>query len=207
MGMARSKDELIIEHLERENRKLRDELSRAQGGQGAEPVAWRVSHPERTWAVYDKYPDWAEGDFEIAPLYTQPQPAQQGSVPEGWRIRFTDGELRIDTPDDAHFQFARNNSAPNHWIPNMLYDLGSALLSTPTTPQADGWVRCEDRLPTEADADFRDDVWVNDKAMRNPKYQQCLARWNTVKDIADYTHWKPTGLKRPQPPKEGEGDE
>lgn len=76
-----------------------------------------------------------------------------------------------------------------------------------TTPQADEWIRCEDRLPTEADADVDGNVWVYDWAMFNGEYRQTRATWWTVKDVSDYTHWMPTGLKRPQPPKEGRGDE
>lgn len=83
--------------------------------------------------------------------------------------------------------------------------MAEALVATPR-PEGDGWIKCSERLPTGADADCRSDVWVHDKAMCSDKYRQCLARWNTVGRISDYTHWMPTGLKRPQPPVEqGEG--
>lgn len=64
------------------------QAARAQSGRGAEPVAKIVSG-------YSGDPDtW--NDLEIKPLdlsgckvndllYTQPHPAQQGSVPDGWQ--------------------------------------------------------------------------------------------------------------------------
>lgn len=84
-------------------------------------------------------------------------------------------------------------SAPERWIAD----------ATPQ-PEGDGWIKCSERLPTEADADVDENVWVYDKAMSNEKYRQTRAIWWTVKEVSDYTHWKPTGLKPPQPPKEGE---
>lgn len=45
---------------------------------GGVPVAWMVSHPDHAWRVYDAYPSWAEGEFEIEPLYTHPHNGEQG---------------------------------------------------------------------------------------------------------------------------------
>jgi hypothetical protein len=65
-------------------------------------------------------------------------------------------------------------------------------------PQADGWVRCDERLPTYRDSDEYGDVWVMSKLYGVKKMP-----WSSVR--ADFeSHWMPTGLKRPQPPQEGE---
>ena len=74
-----------------------------------------------------------------------------------------------------------------------------SLLSTPTTPQADGWIKCSERLPTEADADSEGNVWFcwPDGDMRLVHYKKIQLPYHSEH------HWKPTGLKRPQPPKEG----
>ena len=67
------------------------------------------------------------------------------------------------------------------------------------------WIKCSDRLPAEYDGDFEGLVWVNDRDMTLPKYAQSRVHWSRVRGIAGYTHWMPTGFRRPQPPKqEGE---
>jgi len=67
------------------------------------------------------------------------------------------------------------------------------------------WIKCSDRLPAEYDGDFEGLVWVNDRDMSLPKYAQPRVHWSRVRGIAGYTHWMPTGFRRPQPPKqEGE---
>ena len=67
------------------------------------------------------------------------------------------------------------------------------------------WIKCSDRLPAEYDGDFEGLVWVNDRDMLSPVYAQPRVHWYRVRGIAGYTHWMPTGFRRPQPPKqEGE---
>lgn len=67
------------------------QAARAQSRQGAEPVAWlHQSRPEtdvitdavkRCWGhILPKHMQYS------IPLYTHPQPAQHGSVPEGWKL-------------------------------------------------------------------------------------------------------------------------
>ena len=80
----------------------------------------------------------------------------------------------------------------------------AARLSTPATPQADGWVRCEDRLPeftgwylvTLTDPD--DIGWstsVSWAAFWNgDAFEEC----DPVEDGQPVTHWMPF----PQPPKQ-----
>lgn len=174
------------------------QAARAQGGQGAEVVAWECSGQP---GLYDNITrSKGEADHHrkigrtVRPLVyadTQPQPA----VPEGWREclqemvqAMYDYEMSVE--EDAPYKH------------RAMMDRAHALLSTPTTPQADGWVRCEDRLPTYRDSDEYGDVWVMSKL-----YGVKKMAWSSVR--ADFeSHWTPTGLKRPQPPKqEGESDE
>ena len=64
---------------------------------------------------------------------------------------------------------------------------------TPST-----WIPCAERLPTEADGY----VWTFDADDKTIKIEP----WNQLFHFIhryDYTHWKPTGLVRPEPP-EGE---
>ena len=64
------------------------------------------------------------------------------------------------------------------------------------------WIKCSDRLPAEYDGDFEGLVWVNDRDMTLPKYAQSRVHWSRVRGIAGYTHWMPTNLVRPEPPKQ-----
>jgi len=66
------------------------------------------------------------------------------------------------------------------------------------------WVRCEDRLPTEDDADIFGNVWCSG-FWDNPERGIAPINWaNVGKGSAGDTHWMPTNLTRPQPPKGGE---
>ena len=78
----------------------------------------------------------------------------------------------------------------------------SALLSTPAAPQADEWVKCADRLPTEADDDYQGCVWVHfeDGEVELMEAEEVEQTWD---DDISITHWKPTGLTCPQPPEQG----
>lgn len=208
--------------------KLDQLQSAAHGGHGAEAVAWECSGEP---GLYDNITrSKGEADHHrkigrtVRPLVygdTQPQPA----VPEGWCK-----EIEAILDDYEKYQWKTTGGVCNgcgNWNPPghpEAHGHGEdcpeleeyerrrdwkrrlkALLSTPTTPRDDGWIQREDRLPTEADADVDNNVWVYDKAMRNEKYRQARVPWWTVKDVADYTHWLPTGLKRPQPPAGQEG--
>jgi|SRR5690554_2418761 len=78
------------------------------------------------------------------------------------------------------------------------------MFSTPTTPQpeGDGWVKCSERLPTEDDSDALGFVWTFSKGLGITVLDR-----HAFTEPPFYSHWKPTGLKRPQPPKEGGADE
>lgn len=85
-------------------------------GEAVEVVAWRVSHPDHKWKVYDHNPStWATGAFELQELMTVAQherivaaltrPAQTEQsaqvVPEGHRMVSTDWLQRIHRDLDA----------------------------------------------------------------------------------------------------------
>jgi hypothetical protein len=166
------------------------------------PVAWAVqlSSGNLITASTDKNAEleWA-GNYDgatVIPLYTQPQPA----VPDHLMARIKNLLLAL-----GHQGAVLDEGEPP-------YDVGEwgikeaqelyTLLSTPTTPQADGWVRCEERLPTEADDDFNGCVWARfeDGDIELMEAEEVEQTWD---DDISITHWMPTGLKRPQPPKEG----
>jgi hypothetical protein len=66
-------------------------------------------------------------------------------------------------------------------------------------------IKCSERMPSKEDADCDSAVWVSDCAFHRPKYAQKRVHWETVSEVAEYTHWKSTGLARPQPPKQEQG--
>ena len=68
-----------------------------------------------------------------------------------------------------------------------------------TTPQQSGeWVRCSERLPTEADADCDQEIWFcwSNNTVERRHYKRVQL------DIHHDCYWMPTGLKRPNPPKQ-----
>jgi hypothetical protein len=185
-------------YLEGMNSHLKAELeaARAQSGQGAEAVAWsweyRGLHVTADKAFAEKL--MADG-FTIRPLVfgdAQPQPA----VPEGWQA-IIDRIVPDTSPAPDQDLYPAEWSL---WADRQRIRRELSLLSTPTTPQADGWVRCDERLPTEEDCW----VWIYDSEDSDIFH----ALWRDLK--GDYenghinlSHWMPTGLKRPQPPQEG----
>ncbi|WP_289101045.1 hypothetical protein [uncultured Marinobacter sp.] len=168
------------------------EYVRAQSGQGAEPVAKIVSG-------YSGDPDtW--NDLEIKPLdlsgckvndllYTQPHPAQQGSVPDVGAMAAAKGAVEF-AEDEQMVRDCPGVAAET------IKELANLILSTTPQPEADGWVKCSERLPTEADGDWDGQVIVLDD-----HGEMACTNWS-VATRKIITHWKPTGLKRPQPPKE-----
>jgi hypothetical protein len=89
------------------------------------------------------------------------------------------------------------------------------LSSTP----GNGWVTCEDRLPTEKDADFSGNViwWENPFVdLREDGWKPIVANWNPEEwdgcffshigeIIKNHPYWMPTDLKLPNPPTMQEG--
>ncbi len=202
--------------------------SSAQGGRGADAVKWSDPAVDPIVSkLYRKFKEWNRQGFGaddvtwcevrgyVAELLNaQPQP----DVPEAltrlrdaWRAY----EATVDTYNakveearaeplgdvsvgDEYQEMHEAKLTAIQTLRNAA-DAVDALLSTPTTPQADGWVRCDERLPTEEDWW----VWIYDSEDSDIFH----ALWRDLK--GDYenghmnlSHWTPTGLKRPQPPKE-----
>ena len=66
---------------------------------------------------------------------------------------------------------------------------------------SDEWIKCSERLPKESDGDCHGIVWVYNKGLSWVE----ISDLEDVKFISDYTHWMPTNLVRPEPPKQEEG--
>lgn len=179
------------------------QAARAQNGQGAEPVALlRREIGESSWFDHTPVmPNTAEAEglkasteMDYCKVYTHPQPAQQGSVPEGWLAEFA---RRMD----EQLEKAHDMSG---FGPIILHIAQEVIADTPQ-PEGDGWVKCSERLPTEADADFEYRLWCwlpERKDMKLLLLDQVIQAHLQGCAVL----WAPTGLKRPQPPVEqGEG--
>ncbi|MBY6102344.1 hypothetical protein [Marinobacter nauticus] len=111
-------------------------VDRAQGGQGVGVVGYtnrrQLQFPVNGWGML--WPEKSElADVE---LYTQPQPA----VPDGI-------DVAVDMLEDYASALGNGDlDGAGHSTTQAIYGVID-MLSIPTTPQADGWVRCEDRLP------------------------------------------------------------
>ena len=169
---------------------------------------------------YDRDITYCEFEADEVPigtkLYTHPASAdkQAVSVPDAWcvvtnddQIQYTamvDKNLGLPIEQSHDYAWQQCNEVIQEWI-ELGLDAASkyvirpiALLATPT--KADDWIKCSDRLPAEYDGDLEGLVWVNDRNMTLPKYAQSRVHWSRVRGIAGYTHWMPTGFRRPQPP-------
>lgn len=90
---------------------------------------------------------------------------------------------------------------------NARVDRGDLLYTHPPAANQGEWVKCSERLPTEADADCDGDIWMYETSSRNDG-SVFKRLWSSMGPSYLYTHWMPTGLKRPNPPQQQEkGDE
>ena len=92
--------------------------------------------------------------------------------------------------------------------PAKLYPIGatpspfeSSTLVYTHPASSDEWIKCSERLPKESDGDCHGIVWVYNKGLSWVE----ISDLEDVKFISDYTHWMPTNLVRPEPPKQEEG--
>jgi hypothetical protein len=115
--------------------------------------------------------------------------AQDGGDPFAWCFTDVNGK-----PTD----FADN---PIHKSANDLRTY-TALYTRPPSAVVPEWVKRSVRLPTVDDADCDLAVWVSDSAFHRPKYAQKRVHYETVESVEEYTHWMPTGMKRPAPPRQ-----
>lgn len=161
-----------------------------QGGQGAEPIGWvhkkhlkelESGHPIRVYhqdtpVVFDSK----------VPVYTQPQPTQQGSVPDYvnealQRLIENGGNLGPASREDALVvaQYRRE------------------LLTTPK-PESDGMANLVEGLAKQAESENISVEVVFDDGYTREEFDT---------DISEHiANWL-RSTKRPQPPKEGSGDE
>jgi hypothetical protein len=152
--------------------------------------------------IEERVADWIRAQKGKTP---QPE-GQQGSVPEGWGYVV---EVFLENVEEVTELLLSGGAADN--IVALCNDLNKAatvaekVLSTPQ-PEGDGWVKCSERLPTEADADFEYRLWCW-LPERNDMKLLLLDQVIQAHLSGLAVLWKPTGLKRPQPPKEGQGDE
>lgn len=136
---------------------------------------------------------------------TTPQP----SMPEGkWLITGETLYVRLAKdlsggPDETFVDIEDGNGNSvrierfedgNDWIIGPLYE-APKVLSTPTTPQADGPISGADRVPVKSDGDYEGKIWIFDTSTKQ-WFRGNYWEFGSPRD----SHWMPTGLKRPQPP-------
>lgn len=144
---------------------------------------------------------------------TTPAPAAtpEATTLKGWKLLPVHATAdMVRRGKQAHGEEFLFNQDPDTNIQSIWKAMVAIAPNTPeaTTPEAE-WVRCSERLPTEADADDEEAVWwwVEGPAGCRTCNQVEHASWDHVRDMCLYdetlkdgSHWKPTGLKRPTPP-------
>lgn len=230
-GLHVSADKAFIEKIAADGFAVRPlvfadtQPARAQGGQPENPVAWVSRELVNGDCVGSMAYREKNGDDQ-APVYSRAQggqdlamacaycggaekvPAQQGSVPEvcdGKEQEAFEVYASRKGYDMAqhplHYLFIndKTNAARQAWKAAISYC--HEQVATPQ-PEGDGWIKCSERLPTEVDADCFNQVWLTDVSGDGLQMEPWQVDWSFVTKGSG--HWKPTGLKRPQPPKEGE---
>src|SRR5690554_874600 len=128
------------------------QAARAQSEQSAEPEGFDFDG----W--YDKHQSLFRdgvGKSDLRAAYKQgyrdSQPAQQGSVPEGWRLVTVKWLKRIHLDLDACQKAIWGNLQgcdPAYYkdAQERLAEIDAILSATPQ-PESDGWIKCSERLP------------------------------------------------------------
>ena len=131
--------------------------SSAQGGRGADAVKWSDPAVDPIVSkLYRKFKEWNRQGFGaddvtwcevrgyVAELLNaQPQPA----VPEGWKLVPVEATGDMEEAGCQGYMEADGNWHMHRSSMGFAYKAMLEAAPAPTTPQADGWVRCEDRLP------------------------------------------------------------
>lgn len=73
------------------------------------------------------------------------------------------------------------------------------MLRTGSPARKSPWIKTSERYPTEQDGDCNGDIWMFPGPL---SYNVCRAGWSTPQLFKWITHWMPTNLTRPEPPKE-----
>ena len=133
---------------------------------------------------YDRDITYCEFEADEVPigtkLYTHPASRQAVSVPE---------ETLTAIHDTLRLVWSRELSADD--------GMDEIEILIPPT-KTDEWIKCSERLPKESDGDCHGIVWVYNKGLSWVE----ISDLEDVKFISDYTHWMPTNLVRPEPPKQ-----
>lgn len=77
-------------------------------------------------------------------------------------------------------------------------DIAKEIKEAIDTPPLHDWVACKDRLPTEEDGDANRMVWF----YKDGDMGCILTSIIQINEQLQDGFWKPTGLKKPEPPKE-----
>lgn len=84
------------------------------------------------------------------------------------------------------------------WFANAMMAMHDHLMQQPAPPNVQRPVPISERLPTAADADVTESVWLFNKMVR----KWYLYHWRDV-ETAYISHWQPTGIVRPAEPDGG----
>ena len=104
--------------------------------------------------------------------------SNQGMLQQKWRVRW------------GRYLHTWQECFTDEWL-DVPKVAESALASAPT------WVKCSERMPTYKESDDEGMIWVYDVEFKQQK--PVLRHYASARH---YTHWMPTGLVRPEPPKE-----
>jgi len=165
-------------------------IARAQRAE-VEPVAWIVKREGDGSGMLCR--DKNEADWEavqlngsIQPLYTHP-PSEQ--IPGSWY------ECMAALVSGIASWAQQEGGVPDElWS---TYKRAQRLLAAAPPARTD-WIACSEQLPTESDAEPYNCVIAWDAEYK----ESVLCYRHEMNERRHFTHWKPTGLERPEPPEE-----
>lgn len=123
----------------------------------------------------------------------------QPAVPEEWKlvpIKPTE-QMKEVAADNLCSMFGAMMVDGNERFAVAAYQ---ELVEAAPQPPAERWIPCSERLPEQSDRD-----WMGEVIWHLPKHLVKVVRevWCAPNCVREATHWKPTGLKRPEPPQQG----
>ena len=172
------------------NQQLRWRAWQAARAQSSEPVA-----------EYEHYPD--DGTKELYPLdgfdqlpdgsgFLYAHPPARKQVPEG----LDRGLVAEMLNDYANALTQGELDGAGHCLPGDIHQRADEVLAAAPQPQPD-WIACSERLPADEDEDCKDGIWGFHK---DGTVHYTSAFHVRLQKFRVWTHWKPTGLERPEPP-------
>ena len=185
-----------------------------QGGQEMRPVAKVVSgysgDPETRDSFALEIIDLSGCKIGYK-LYTHPQPTQQ------WEPSGIEYDRAIHHNPDAKawadlfmqtFPHCGADPETMHgWFANAMMAMYDHLKNSQPAPQGSvpEWIKCSERLPTYEDAPFGQ-VWVWHDGPESRVTLDDYIHLDRLGIDLSRLYWMPTGLKRPKPPAEQEGE-